>query len=133
MTGSGHTDEQLLHTYRGGDMAAFDELYARYRQSLYLFLLRRGHDEAVAGDLFHDCWMKVLARKGGFETGNFRAWVFTVARNLSTDAFRRSNLHAVSPFDPDGDAGKQFSTQQVQEAGDCIERIRNSVAALGRP
>lgn len=130
MTEDSSTDEELYAAYHAGDMAAFDRLYACYRQPLYLFLLRRGHSESVAEDLFHDCWMRVLDQNSKFNGNNFRAWIFTIARNLSTDSFRRKSLHAVTSFDESSDQAIDFSTQQRQEGLDCIELIKNSVAAL---
>ena len=124
------TDEDLYAAYHRGDMAAFDELYVRYRQPLYLYLLRRGHDEATAEELFHDCWMRVIDSNSRFNGKHFRAWLFTVARNLSTDAFRKKTLRAASEWVEDAGQVADFSAQQVQEDLDCIELIKNSVAAL---
>ena len=130
MTENPNSDEYLYAAYHRGDLAAFDRLYACYRQPLYLFLLRRGHSETVAEDLFHDCWMRVLDRQSGFNGNNFRAWIFAIARNLSTDTFRRSSLRSATGFDENTTQAVDFSTQQVQEDMDCIELIKNSVAAL---
>lgn len=130
MTVSGHTDESLHAAYCSGDMAAFDALYARYRRPLYLFLLRRGHAETTAEDIFHDCWMKVINHRDEFDGNNFRAWVYTLARNLSTDVFRSETLRSTSSFDENSNPNTHVSTQQVQEGVDCIELIKSSVAVL---
>ena len=125
-----HSDETLYAAYRSGDMAAFDRLYARYRQSLFLYLLRRGHAQAAAEDIFHDCWLRIIDRAAAFDGDHFRAWIFTIARNLSTDAFRRGSIRAAEEWNDDAAPAAQFSAQSVAEDRDCVELIKHSVAAL---
>jgi RNA polymerase sigma-70 factor (ECF subfamily) len=124
------SDESLHAAYCAGDMAAFDSLYARYRQPLYLFLLRRGHTESNAEDIFHDCWMKVIDHRDRFDGHHFRAWVYSVARNLSIDVFRKESLREVSEFDENHSPDVHLSAQKVQEGMDCIKLIKSSVAEL---
>lgn len=130
MSDNSLSDESLHAAYRAGDMAAFDSLYARYRRPLFLFLLRRGHGESTAEDIFHDCWIKVINHREAFTGDNFRAWVYTIARNLSTDVFRKETLRSASSFDESRNENVHFSTQKIQEDADCIELIKSSVAVL---
>lgn len=123
-------DELDYAAYRTGDMAAFDRLYARYRQPLYLFLLRRGHTEASAEDVFHDCWLRVIDRGSAFDGTNFRAWLYAITRNLSIDSFRRQQKQAEQGYDDELGLVNHFSTQTVQEGLDCIELIKSSLAIL---
>lgn len=124
------SDEELYLAYHNGDMTAFDALYGRYRQCIHLFLLRQGHAESTAEDLFHDCWLRVIKDKRAFDGKNFRAWIYTIARNLSTDAFRKANIRIADSLDDYGEANTHVSTQRQQEALDCVELIKSSVAAL---
>jgi len=124
------SDEDLYAAYRGGDMAAFDLLYARYRQPLYLFLLRRGHSETVAEDVFHDCWINVIDKTKSFDGDNFRAWVFAITRNLSTDSFRKANTRLTEQYDEESGSNSHLSTEKVQQDVDCIELIKSSVSSL---
>ena len=121
-------DLELFNSWRGGDMQAFDLLYARYRQSLFIFLLRRGHTQAEAEEIFHDCWMRVINKQGSFSGDHFKAWMFTVARNLSTDHMRKFSPQQLS--ESDENHVTTFSTERVQEAIDCIELIKQSVSSL---
>ncbi len=124
------TDEALFAAYRDGDMAAFDALYARYRQPVFLFLLRRGHIRAAAEDLFHDCWMRVVDDRGRFDGNHFRGWIYQIARNLSIDQMRKSQLRDASAADPEAALVNPVSTQRQQEAEDCIQLIKQSIGAL---
>ena len=130
MANTQHSDESLYAAYRNGDEAAFDELYARYRQPLFLFLLRRGHEQVTAEDIFHDGWMRVIDETDRFDGSHFRAWIYSVMRNLSTDSFRKASIRVADPIDETAIDQHHLSVQQQQEDLDCIQLMKNSVAAL---
>ena len=124
------SDESLYAAYRNGDKAAFDEMYARYRQPLFLFLLRRGHQQAAAEDIFHDGWMRVIDQGDRFDGSHFRAWIYSVMRNLSTDYFRKATVRSAEQIDESSIDQHHLSVQQQQEDLDCIQLMKHSVAAL---
>ena len=41
--------------------AGVRELYARYRQPLWGYLLKNCQDEAAAGEMFQDVWLRVIS------------------------------------------------------------------------
>lgn len=123
-------DIALLNAWRAGDMKAFDRLYQRFRQPLFLFLMRRGHGQAEAEELFQDCWMKVIDHSNRFDGEHFKAWLYTVARNLSTDRMRKHQPELLGDSDSGHGLTNEVSTERVREGEDCIELVRSSVAAL---
>jgi RNA polymerase sigma-70 factor (ECF subfamily) len=130
MNGQLPSDESLFATYRKGDMDAFEQLYARYRQPLYLYLLRLGHSQATAEDIFHDSWIRVIDSHYQFDGVNFKAWLYTVARNLSTDTFRKAQIRQVDSSQNVETILSTVSVERQQEGEDCVELIKTSVAAL---
>lgn len=85
------SDEALMKAWAGGDLGAFEQLYARYRQPLYRYILRLSGDPVAANDLYQGCWEKVIkARKRYRPKAPFQAWLFRIARNHVFDHFRRS-------------------------------------------
>ena len=125
------SDEVLYAAYRAGDMAAFDTLYRRYHQSLYLFLLRRGLSESQAQDAFHDCWMKLIDEHQHFNGDQFRAWIYRVARNMSIDYFRRASVREAR--EQEARSNHQTSTlssESVVQDRDCLDLLKNSIAML---
>ena len=123
-------DIALLNAWRHGDMNAFDCLYQRFRQPLFLFLMRRGHAQAEAEELFQDCWMKVINHSGNFKGEHFKAWLYTIARNLSTDQMRKNQPESLEDSNVEHRMASDFSTERVQEGEDCIELVRSSIAVL---
>lgn len=79
------------------DREAFARLFAHLAPRVKAFLLRGGADETQAEDLAQETllvvWRKAAlfdARQAGVST-----WVFTIARNLRVDRFRRQGQAAV--------------------------------------
>ena len=73
---------------RGGDEAAFARLWRALHPPLLRYLTVRG-DEAPE-DLASETWMAVVRGLAKFEGGapEFRAWLFTIARNRAIDQGR---------------------------------------------
>lgn len=82
VTGLADSDEALTRAVRGGDMEAFDALYARYEVRLFAYVRRFVDDRGRAEDVFQDVLLTVL-RDRSFDPrrGRFAPWLFTVARN----------------------------------------------------
>jgi len=106
------SDEALVAALRGGELAAFDELYRRWARRLYGYLLRHTGDAAMADDLFQDVFFTVLRdRSYDPARGRFGAWLFALARNRCLDqrraedrrAHRRADLPKLVPAATDDD------------------------------
>ena len=89
------SDEALMQAWAGGSMAAFEQLYERYRGPLYRYILRLAGNEVTANDLYQGCWEKVIrARRRYRPAAPFRAWLFRIARNHVVDHYRRERPSA---------------------------------------
>ncbi len=124
------SDESLYVSWKDGDKTAFDLLYERYRQPLFLFLLRRGHTQSAAEDVFHDSWMRIIDGNSKFNEQHFRGWLYTIARNLSTDLFRKLAIRTAGSLQDENIEAHHVSTQRQQEGIDCIELIKVSLQNL---
>ena len=83
------SDEALFELLLQGDMGAFDTLYGRYERPLFCFVRRYLPEAQEAEDVFHETFLALLRQReqGGFER-SFKAWVYTVARNLCLNRLR---------------------------------------------
>ncbi len=85
------TDEQLMQQYARGDARAFDELYARHRETLYRYFKRQVRDAATANDLYQGTWEKIIrARRKYRPSAVFAVWMYRIAHNHLIDHYRRS-------------------------------------------
>lgn len=125
------TDETLFSRYRRGDVAAFEQLYQRYRQTLYRYLVRTCSDTSEAEDIYHDVWSRVINAKSPFNDGSFKAYLFQIARNINIDRSRRNRLQLVTDdatLDAQPSADK--TAEERQHLEDCGERLLNELGQL---
>lgn len=79
--------------YRDGDAASFERLFARHRRTLFTYLLHYSGSRTLAEDLFQDVFLRVIRTRESYRPeGSFRSWLFTIARNATTDDRRRAAL-----------------------------------------
>jgi RNA polymerase sigma-70 factor (ECF subfamily) len=96
------SDEALMLAYAGGDVAAFEQLYARHRGRLYRFLLRQLRDPALADELFQDVWQRVIAARAGWTPeAPFGTWLYRIAHNRLADHWRALQHRPPAPADGD--------------------------------
>ena len=92
MSGKAHnTDDELMAAFIVGDAAAMETLHLRYRQGVYSWLLRMTGDAAEAEDIYQDVWLKVIRSSSNYRSGNFRAWLWQIVRNKTTDRIRKKS------------------------------------------
>jgi RNA polymerase sigma-70 factor, ECF subfamily len=86
------SDELLLERAKGGDQAAFVELYERHRNPVFRFAYRLVGSVETAEDVTHDCFLSLMRRPDGFEPsrGRLRTYLYAAARNLALKHFRSS-------------------------------------------
>jgi RNA polymerase sigma-70 factor, ECF subfamily len=81
------SDEALMARVQREDRAAYELLYARWKQRVLDFLLRRTCGTSQAEDAFQETWLRVYRWRHRFDTQrNFRAWLFTIAVHAGYDA-----------------------------------------------
>lgn len=90
-----HSDESLMLRYAGGDIGAFDALYARHEMGVWRYVFRSVRVQAVADDLLQDVWFAVARQAVSYQpTARFKTWLFTIAHNRMIDHFRTAKNHA---------------------------------------
>ncbi len=81
------SDERLWERLRAGELAAFDQLYARYERPLYGFILGFLGDGAEAEDVFHEAFLAML-RDPPPASLSVRGWLYQTARNMCLNRLR---------------------------------------------
>jgi RNA polymerase sigma-70 factor (ECF subfamily) len=94
------TDEALMLAWAGGDLHAFESLYARHRKRLFGFLLRQLRDTALAEEIFQDVWQRVISARAGWQPdAAFSTWLFRIAHNRLNDHWRAARHRPAAPAD----------------------------------
>lgn len=100
-------DDALMLAYAGGDVAAFERLYARHRGRLYRFLLRQARDPGLADEIFQDVWQRVIAARQQWQPeAAFSTWLFRIAHNRMNDHWRAQKHRPAAPEDADERAAR---------------------------
>jgi RNA polymerase sigma-70 factor (ECF subfamily) len=88
------SDEHLMLALKQGEKLAFNELYVRYSDKLYGYLLKMlWFNEVRAQDLLQDVFTKIITQPHLFDTNrNFKTWVYTIAANLCKNEFKRNEV-----------------------------------------
>ncbi|MFH1252871.1 MAG: RNA polymerase sigma factor [Candidatus Uhrbacteria bacterium] len=122
-------DDDLAVRMSKGDDQAFSQLYERYFQKIYTFVIRRVIHQHTAEDIVSEVFLKAFAKRQTFVLRpSFSAWLYRIATNTITDHYRMK--HQASSLD---DEEKSFdpadSRQNVIEStdqnilGEELERV----------
>ena len=86
------SDEDLVAYYLAGDANAFSSLVFRYSDHIYNFARKLGAKND-ATDIVQEVFVKVWDNLKKFDTNkSFKTWIFTIARNTTTDFLRKKKI-----------------------------------------
>ena len=111
-------DNSILVEQAKTDPAAFAELYRRYLNPVYGYVLARVGDPKDAEDVVAQVFLDVLQGLAGYRSqGHFTAWLFTIARRRSADFYRRRQPglpieEAATLCDPAPDAANALARKE---------------------
>jgi RNA polymerase sigma-70 factor, ECF subfamily len=92
------TDEEIAARIARRDSHALETLYDLYAPLVLGISLRIVDDRAIAEDILQETFWRVWTRAASYKSqrGSVSAWIFTIARNLALDAYRRRNVRPPS-------------------------------------
>ena len=90
-------DRSLIEAFQSGDEFAFVALYNRYKGPVFAFCVKMLLDRAAAEDVLQETFVRVYENRERLtRPGSFKAWLFTIARNLAINNARKRNAVAWS-------------------------------------
>ncbi len=83
-----------------GDLDRLGLLFERYKKPLYGFFYALNRDGDLSEDLVQNTFIRILKYRYLFRgEGNFRTWMFHIARNVNHDHFRKNKSKANDSLD----------------------------------
>jgi RNA polymerase sigma-70 factor (ECF subfamily) len=109
------TDEELARRARDGCAASFEQLVRRFQVPLLHFLRRQGAG-GDAEDLLQETFLRAYANLHRYQPRRrLAAWLFTIARHVAINHYRRSRPVVVEASWEDVASGEQEPHQALVE------------------
>ena len=81
---------EYIEQLQKGSYEAFSELYSLYSNKLYSFVLAQTKNSTLSEDIVQETFLKLWKSRKQLDCyGNVHALIFTIARNLIIDGFRK--------------------------------------------
>ena len=128
------SDEALAADMARGDAAALASLYDRYEAPAFRFLVRLTGDRETAKDLMQETFTRAwtMARMFDPERGRFKAWLFTIALNLTRNEMSKKRYKAihVEAEAADGAAPGPGGPEALLAEAEMRRRVAQALATL---
>jgi RNA polymerase sigma-70 factor (ECF subfamily) len=86
-------DAAMVERLRRGERAAFRELYTRFAQLSFNFLVRLAGRREAAEDLHQETWLSIARHAADLAPDtDLAAWIYTVSRNRFVSSRRRADV-----------------------------------------
>jgi RNA polymerase sigma-70 factor (ECF subfamily) len=129
------SDQELLQVFKDktdASIKAFEELYRRYSQTLYIYFYKFLKNSFFIKDLYQDLFIKIyqLGTEGKLDNvENFRGYVFRMAHNIAlnkiyADEKQQTYLEGYKELMEEAYAGAEGSQDEK------IEKLRNAIDQL---
>lgn len=114
-------DERLVIEIKNGHKQACGVLYERYKKVLFAFFYNYSGDVQRSEDLVQQTFEKILKSIDHFSgKGSFKSWMFTIARNIHIDQFRKNKKLEFYAMD---DASTSNHSENPFEGNEKEERM----------
>lgn len=115
-------DAALMLRVKQGDAAAFTQLVEKYKQPIMNLVWRTVRDETEAEDITQSVFVQAWKSAPRYQaTAKFSTWLYTIARNLCLNEFRRRSRHPTESLDQTRDDSEDQPLFQVED-----KRIRGA-------
>jgi RNA polymerase sigma factor (sigma-70 family) len=89
------SDNALMIKVRDGDLDRLGLLFERYKKPLYGFFYGLCKEQELSEDLVQNTFLRIMKYRRLFRgEGDFKAWMFHIARNVKHDHHRKNKIKA---------------------------------------
>lgn len=117
---------------REGNLEHLGLLFERYKKVLFGFFYNQNHNQDLSEDLVQTVFERILRYRKGFKgDGEFKVWMFHIARNVNIDHYRKNKRFQKEDIDEWGDRLGD-GTGNSEEAIKKAEELKMLQMAIGR-
>jgi len=133
MTTDTKTDKELAVLIRSGDITAFDKIYKRYSNRLYIFVFGILKSQKDAEDIIQEVFIKVWDKRDKInEYLSFQSYLFTISHNTTINIIRKKlkETEFVSQLKSLQNPTEESSNETEIEYKELKERLKNTINKL---
>ena len=122
-----YSDEDLINEYLNGNQESLKIIIERYTAPLYNFVFRFvGVDNTP--DVLQDIFIKVWKNLNKFDIAksHFKTWIFTIARNTTTDYLRKKKMIFFSSLDKEEESFENNIEDNSLLPNEVLSKIEDS-------
>lgn len=136
------SDQVLYDLWMRGKTEGFSQLYERYKNRVFGFLIRMTGEREIAEDLMQETFLAALKNIDQFDRNrNFLSWVFGIAHKRTIDYFRHAKVEVDHERDavdamgsrieaPDRSVDSKYARQLIQESVSVLDPLQREVFLL---
>ena len=111
-----------------GKLELLTILFDRYNVRIYNFFNKMCRNKMVSEDLTQDVFIKVIKYRTSYKSGNFAAWIYTIARNIFSSHYQKTKKERSNVIDDD----KLFANEKlVSESNqDELDHLQKALLKL---
>ncbi len=97
-------DERLIQLAGDGNQSAAEQLFRRYHDRIFSYLIRMIGDRNLAEDAAQEAFIRGFRfLKTYQEQGSFKSWIFRIAHREGLRMLKREKRHGMTAANPDTD------------------------------
>jgi len=127
------TDNALMLNVKSGDLGKLGLLYERHKKRLFGFFYNLNGNATVSEDLVQNVFVRMLKYRHTYSgEGSFMAWMFSTARNVHHDHFKKQGSQWHYDIDSMGHKVEAYDnleeTSDLQDAVSILKRAMSKLA-----
>ncbi|ADU32334.1 RNA polymerase sigma factor [Evansella cellulosilytica] len=112
-------------------MEEFDELYFKYSDRIYSYILLMVGDKQIAEDLTQETFVKMFRNREQFqEQSQFSTWLISIARNCTIDYLRKQKPLFLWPFDRLTSITAKDTVEMKVEKNEAVGELYRQISML---
>jgi RNA polymerase sigma factor (sigma-70 family) len=125
------SDTELMVQVRDGDLVQLGALFERHHVALFNFFLRLTGSRQLSDDLVQEAFIRILKYRKTFrQPGEFRPWLYKLARNAAAAHFRKHRRDAPAPAEPEERAADSPLALAEMERAESARLMRGALLRL---
>ena len=115
-----------------GDVDAFKSIFEYFAPRVKAYIMRLDSDNLVAEELTQEVMSIVWRKAKQYDSSKAAAstWIFTIARNLRIDTFRKEKRPDLDPYDPSLAPDPDISSEELVFAKQKATRLNTAIKKL---